>query len=441
MGGAQLGSMPELFGYEVTEDAAIDLVRQVMDGPIRFLDTSNGYGGGRSEERIGRAIDQHGGLPADFVISTKVDALDGDYSGARVRTSVRESMERLGIGRLPIVFLHDPEFHSYEMITAPGGAVDALVELRAAGEIGHIGVAGGDTREISRYVDLGVFDAVLVHNRWTLVDRSAGPLFEQAVAAGMAVVNAAVYGGGLLTASGGNGNYAYRPARPGGPRGGRGDERRLRRWGTDLATAALQFSLRDDRIASTVTGFTKRSTLSRTLRGPRCRPARAVLGRDRGPGSPARSTGSTTTHRSSGDRAAVSQHPLGSGVMSDPTGRSPAAQRAVLRRDPQRRPRSDPIRGRDQSHRSGPPLRADREDDLRDREVVDRVRRRHRVRLRAVDRGKAPVLLRLNDKQLYAVGISIDVARCVLVRLRSGRHRAGPQRDPRQRNRRSRPRC
>ena len=41
MGGAQLGSMPELFGYEVTEDAAIDLVRHVMDGPIRFLDTFN----------------------------------------------------------------------------------------------------------------------------------------------------------------------------------------------------------------------------------------------------------------------------------------------------------------------------------------------------------------------------------------------------------------
>ena len=66
------------------------------------------------------------------------------------------------------------------MMTEPGGAVDALVELRDAGEIGHIGVAGGDTREISRYVDLGVFEAVLVHNRWTLVDRSAGPLFEQA---------------------------------------------------------------------------------------------------------------------------------------------------------------------------------------------------------------------------------------------------------------------
>jgi D-threo-aldose 1-dehydrogenase len=265
MGGSQLGSMPELFGYEVTEKDAIGLVRRVLDSPIRFLDTSNGYGGGRSEERIGRAVRDHGGLPADFVISTKVDALDGDYSGERARTSVRESMERLGIGRLPIVFLHDPEFHPFEVITEPGGAVDVLVELRDAGEVGHIGVAGGDTREISRYVDLGVFEAVLVHNRWTLVDRSAGPLFQRAAEEEMAVVNAAVYGGGLLTASGGNGNYAYRPAAPAVCDAAAAMSEVCRRWGTDLATAALQFSLRDPKITATVTGFTKQSTLARTL--------------------------------------------------------------------------------------------------------------------------------------------------------------------------------
>jgi D-threo-aldose 1-dehydrogenase len=265
MGGAQLGSLPELFGYEVTEQNAIGLVRRVLDSPIRFLDTSNGYGGGRSEERIGRAVRDHGGLPIDFVISTKVDALDGDYSGERVRTSVRESMERLGIGRLPIVFLHDPEFHPFDVITEPGGAVDVLVELRDAGEIGHIGVAGGDTREISRYLDPGVFEAVLVHNRWTLVDRSAGPLFQRAVEEEMAVVNAAVYGGGLLTASGGNGNYAYRPAAPAVRDAAAAMSEVCRRWGTDLATAALHFSLRDPKITVTVTGFTKQSTLDRTL--------------------------------------------------------------------------------------------------------------------------------------------------------------------------------
>lgn len=265
MGGAQLGSMPEIFGYDVTEDAAISLVRRVMESPIRFLDTSNGYGSGRSEERIGCAVRQHGGLPSDFVISTKVDALDGDYSGPRIRTSVRESMTRLGIGRLPIVFLHDPEFHPFEVLTAPGGAVDTLVQLREAGEIGHIGVAGGDTREISRYVDLGVFEAVLVHNRWTLVDRSAGNLFDRAARSGLAIVNAAIYGGGLLTGTGNHANYAYRPARPPVSAAAMAMAEVCARWQTDLATAALLFSLRDPRITSTVAGFTKATTLQRTL--------------------------------------------------------------------------------------------------------------------------------------------------------------------------------
>lgn len=81
----------------------------------------------------------------------------------------------------------------------------------------------------------------------------------------MAVVNAAVYGGGLLTASGGNGTYAYRPARPAVREAAREMGEVCRRCGTDLATAALHFSLRDARVASTVTGFTKPSTLARTL--------------------------------------------------------------------------------------------------------------------------------------------------------------------------------
>src|SRR4051794_40604425 len=59
MGGAQLCSMPVLFGYDLTEEAAVDLDRQVMHGPIDFLDTANGYGAGRSEERLGSAIRAH----------------------------------------------------------------------------------------------------------------------------------------------------------------------------------------------------------------------------------------------------------------------------------------------------------------------------------------------------------------------------------------------
>jgi len=266
VGGGPLGSMPEAFGYAVSEEDAIELVEAVLASPIRVLDTSNGYSDGNSERRIGAGIARAGGLPDDFLVITKVDARDGDYSGARVRQSVRESKERLGLDVLPVVHLHDPEFHDFDALTAPGGAVEALVRLREEGEVGHLGVAGGDVRVMGRYLDLGVFEAVLVHNRWTLVDRSAEELVERAHRAGVAVVNAAVYGGGVLAdPAGGSTTYGYRPASPTTLDAIRRMSELCARWSTDLATAALQFSLRDRRVATTVVGISKRRRLDGLL--------------------------------------------------------------------------------------------------------------------------------------------------------------------------------
>jgi len=265
-GGAPLGSMPENFGYEVSEHDAVELVEAILASPIRFLDTSNGYSEGRSERRIGLGIDRSGGLPADFVVATKVDPRGGDYSGDRVRQSVRESKDRLGLATLPLVYLHDPEFHDFATMTAPGGAVDTLVQLREAGEIGHIGVAGGDVHEMARYLELGVFEVLLVHNRWTLVDRSAAELIEQAQDAGVAIVNAAIYGGGILARPRGTSrSYGYRPASEAtlNAIGCMADV--CEQWNTDLATAALQASLRDRRISSTVIGFSKPGRLPSIL--------------------------------------------------------------------------------------------------------------------------------------------------------------------------------
>ncbi len=90
-----------------------------------------------------------------------------------MRASVAESKQRLGLDHLPLVYLHDPEYHDFDELSAPGGAVDTLMELRDEGEIGHVGLAGGTVQEMSRYLDLGGFEVLLVHNRWTLVDRSA----------------------------------------------------------------------------------------------------------------------------------------------------------------------------------------------------------------------------------------------------------------------------
>ena len=113
-GGAPLGSMPENFGYEVSESDAIDLVRAVLGSRIRFIDTANGYSEGRSEQRIGAGIAAAGGLPGDFLVATKVDARGRDYSGDRVRESIGESKRRLGLDVLPLVYLHDPEFHDFD---------------------------------------------------------------------------------------------------------------------------------------------------------------------------------------------------------------------------------------------------------------------------------------------------------------------------------------
>jgi D-threo-aldose 1-dehydrogenase len=256
-GGGPIGSMPEMFGYDVPAEQAIDLVTQLLRSPVRVIDTSNGYSDGESERRIGQGIARAGGLPADYLISTKTDGKDGDYSGERVRRSIQESKERLGLDRLPLVYLHDPEYALDQGLDAPGGAVEVLVELQRAGVIGAIGLAGGDVKVMHRFLDLGVFDVLLNHNRWTLVDRSSGALFDRAAAAGMGIVNAAYLGGGLLANPHGQRMYGYRPAPDPTVKAALALESLCQEWGTHLATAALQFSLRDPRIHMSVVGISK----------------------------------------------------------------------------------------------------------------------------------------------------------------------------------------
>jgi len=257
VGGSPLGGVEP-------RDEGIATARAALESPVRALDTSNGYGGGESELRIGEAIAAAGGLPSDYLLVTKVDPRGSDYSGGRVLASLGESRERLGVEELPLVHLHDPEFHPFAEITAPGGAVETLVELREAGQIGAIGLAGGDSRVMARYLELGVFDVLLTHSRWSLLDRSAGPIIDDALGRGMAVFNAAVYGAGIL-AKRGSTSYGYREAPRELVEAAAAMRAVCERHGTDLRTAALQFSTRDPRFATTIVGMSHPDRVAATV--------------------------------------------------------------------------------------------------------------------------------------------------------------------------------
>jgi D-threo-aldose 1-dehydrogenase len=267
LGCAPLASMPNVF-YPVPEDQALAVLRAVFQSPIRFLDTAAGYGDGESERRIGMVVRELGGLPQGFVLATKADRdfRTGDFSGEQTRRSVERSLQLLGLNRLQIVYIHDPEHNTFEEIMAPGGAADVLRRYRDEGVIGAIGVAGGPIDMLIRYVDTGAFDAVLTHNRYTLLDQSAAPLLDRATARGMAVINAAPYGGGMLAKGPDTwGKYAYRDAPPELIERVRQMEQVCRQFGVPLAAAALQFSLREPRITSTIVGMTRPERIAQTL--------------------------------------------------------------------------------------------------------------------------------------------------------------------------------
>ena len=217
IGCAALGNMPETFTYGVSEEQALQTVRAIFEGPVNFLDTAASYGDGESERRIGLVVRELGGLPDGVVLSTKADRdlQTGDFSGDQMKRSVERSLRLLGVDTIQLLFLHDPEHTTFDEAMGKGGAVEALLQLRDEGVIEHLGVAGGPIDLMIRYVETGAFEVAITHNRYTLLNRTAEPLLEAASALGVAVMNAAPYGSGILAKGpAAYGRYAYQEAPP-----------------------------------------------------------------------------------------------------------------------------------------------------------------------------------------------------------------------------------
>ncbi|MFI1029093.1 aldo/keto reductase [Streptomyces sp. NPDC020951] len=258
---------------EVGEEQAHETVATAWQQGIRYFDTAPHYGLGLSERRLGAALREH--PRAQYTISTKVgrrleptgrggdDLADGfavpathervwDFSADGVRRTLDASLERLGLDRVDVVYLHDPDDHAEQAFRE---GYPALEKLRSEGVVGAIGAGMNQTEMLTRFVTDTDVDVVLCAGRYTLLDqRARAELLPAAVERGVSVVIGGAFNSGLLAdpRPGATFDYAQAP-----------DElldRALRmkeiadRHGTTLRAAALAFCSAHQAVASVLVG-------------------------------------------------------------------------------------------------------------------------------------------------------------------------------------------
>jgi D-threo-aldose 1-dehydrogenase len=273
LGTAPLGG---LFRPTTEPDAAGAVERAYTLG-IRYFDTAPLYGSGLAEERLGRAL---GSKPrGSFVVSTKVGRLlradappdltqyhDGvpfyqgapplnpvfDFSYDAVMRSLDESLARLRLDRVDLLYIHDPDAHHHEALE---GACRALDALRTAGAIGAIGVGMNAWEPLARFAREAPFDAFMLAGRYTLLDQSALPeLLPLCAAKQIAIVAAGVYNSGVLADPRAKPRFDYVPAPPPIVARALRLEAVCRRWDVPLKAAAAQFPFTHPAVAAVVLG-------------------------------------------------------------------------------------------------------------------------------------------------------------------------------------------
>lgn len=264
-GAAPIGGLYEAVG----EEQARATIEAAWSHGVRLFDTAPHYGLGLSERRLGAALAGRTG----YVLSTKVGRLlrpttrggrddEGfdvpaghervwDFSGDGVRRSLEESLERLGLPRVDIALIHDPDDHLDQALTQ---AYPALAELREQGVVQAIGVGMNQWRAPLRFVRETGVDVVMLAGRYTLLDQSGLPLLDACLERGVRVLAAGVFNSGLLATSRPSGTFDYRPA----PAAVLDRARRIaavcERYGVALPQAAMAFPLRHPAVASVVLG-------------------------------------------------------------------------------------------------------------------------------------------------------------------------------------------
>ena len=272
LGAAQFGNLYR----ETTDEASAAAVDAAWQSGIRYFDTAPHYGIGLSERRLGAALAQY---PRDeFVVSTKVgrllvptpenaDQLDEhgfvtpavfrrewDFSRDGILRSVEGSLERLGLDRVDVVYLHDPDFHWQQASTE---GIAALIELREQGLIGAIGAGMNQSAMIAQFIRETDVDLMMLAGRYTLLEQGAlDDLLPLALERGVGIVAAAIYNSGLLSAPrpAADARYDYQQAPPELLSRANAIADVCERWGVTLPDAAVAYPLRHPAVVSVVLG-------------------------------------------------------------------------------------------------------------------------------------------------------------------------------------------
>ncbi len=278
-----LGTAPLAGLFEAVDEAnAMRVIERAWEAGIRFFDTAPLYGHGLGELRLGKVL--KGKPREEFTLASKVGRLlradvppepgqsfrgtppvnpmfDFSYDGAM--RSFEESLERLGLDRIDILHIHDPDDHYEEAIS---GAYRALDQLRADGVIGAVSAGMNQAEMLTRFAREADFDCFLLAGRYTLLDQIAlKELLPVCLERGIAIIAGGVYNSGILADPKPGAHYNYQTAP---------DElieraQRIRdvcvRHGVPLKAAAMQFPLGHPAVTCVVVGCRSAEQLDDSL--------------------------------------------------------------------------------------------------------------------------------------------------------------------------------
>ena len=238
--------------HDVKEDEAIRAVHVSVDAGINFIDVSPFYGLTKAETVLGRALK---GVKRDKVIlATKVgrygqDPKDFDFSAARTKQSVDESLARLGVDHVDLIQVHDLEFGNLDQVA--NETVPALRDIVKAGRARFVGITGLPLASFKYVIDRVAVDTILSYCHYELNDTALLDLVPTLEAKGVGVISASPLGMGLLS---NRGTPSWHPAPAEVKAACRKAAEHCRSRGHSIEKLAVQFAVRQPRITTTLVG-------------------------------------------------------------------------------------------------------------------------------------------------------------------------------------------